>query len=159
MVASNWQSFINNLRDPCIELIYAISFVKSALFSQILRVRGVGFEPTNLYRIGASVLRLWPCLATPALMSHQILNGNPYATWQIIETGQRIKRLYSPRMETVMNWLGLWKKQVRILVNQPICQLPRSCICSQHYSNADLLEILERLASWRALLLYPTFPN
>ena len=29
-------------------------------------VRGVGFEPTNLYRIGASVLRLWPGLATPA---------------------------------------------------------------------------------------------
>ena len=30
-------------------------------------VRGVGFEPTNLCRIGASGLRLWPCWATPAL--------------------------------------------------------------------------------------------
>jgi hypothetical protein len=30
------------------------------------QVRGVGFEPTNLYRIAASGLRLWPCLATPA---------------------------------------------------------------------------------------------
>jgi hypothetical protein len=29
-------------------------------------VRGVGFEPTNLCRIGASGLRLWPCWATPA---------------------------------------------------------------------------------------------
>ena len=29
-------------------------------------VRGVGFEPTNLCRIAASGLRLWPCLATPA---------------------------------------------------------------------------------------------
>jgi hypothetical protein len=35
-------------------------------FETIL-VREVGFEPTNLCRIGASGLRLWPCWATPAL--------------------------------------------------------------------------------------------
>ncbi len=29
-------------------------------------VRRVGFEPTNPFGIGASVLRLWPCWATPA---------------------------------------------------------------------------------------------
>jgi hypothetical protein len=31
-----------------------------------VKVRGVGFEPTNPYGIAASGLRLWPCLATPA---------------------------------------------------------------------------------------------
>ena len=39
--------------------------VKNCVLSSKL-VRGVGFEPTNLYRTAASGLRLWPCLATPA---------------------------------------------------------------------------------------------
>jgi hypothetical protein len=36
-------------------------------------VRGVGFEPTNPYGTAASGLRLWPCLATPALLRLRVL--------------------------------------------------------------------------------------
>ena len=38
-----------------------------------IQMRGVGFEPTNPYGIGASGLRLWPCLATPAYLACSLL--------------------------------------------------------------------------------------
>ena len=36
-------------------------------------VRGEGFEPSNPYGTAASGLRLWPCLATPALSGLRVL--------------------------------------------------------------------------------------
>ena len=52
------------LQSAGLAVVLALYSLGSLDFSWM--VRGVGFEPTNLCRIGASGLRLWPCWATPA---------------------------------------------------------------------------------------------
>ena len=57
----------SNFTPPLTTSQIGFLWLKQAQDKAEIKVRGVGFEPTNPYGIAASGLRLWPCLATPAL--------------------------------------------------------------------------------------------